>query len=190
MRVRTLDAPRRAAHQHEDTRPRVRSAGTETLDDPGGLPRRVLLVASSGGHLSQLLALEPWWASRQRSWVTFDTEDAVSRLRAERDEDVVWAHHPTTRNIPNLIRNLFLAIRLLVRERPDVIISTGAGVAFPFFILAKIIRIPTVYLEVYDRIDTPTLTGRLCRPLASRFCVQWDEQRALYKDARVVGPIL
>lgn len=190
MRVRVLDAPRRVVHRREDTRLHDRSADAKTFDDAGGLPRSVLMVASSGGHLSQLLALEPWWASRQRSWVTFKTEDAVSRLRAERDENVVWAHHPTTRNIPNLIRNLFLAIRVLVRERPDVIVSTGAGVAFPFFLFARFIRIPTVYLEVYDRIDTPTLTGRLCRPFASRFCVQWDEQRALYKDAHVVGPVL
>lgn len=190
MRVRDVDVPRSSAHRHEDTRLQGGRADASTVGDPGGPPRRVLFVASSGGHLSQLLALEAWWDSRQRSWVTFDTEDAVSRLRTERNESVVWAHHPTTRNIPNLIRNLFLAIRVLVRERPDVIVSTGAGVAFPFFVLAKLTRIPTVYLEVYDRIDAPTLTGRLCRPLASRFCVQWEEQRALYKDAHVVGPIL
>jgi hypothetical protein len=60
-------------------------------------------------------------------------------------------------------------------------------VAFPFFIVARLLRIPTVYLEVYDRIDSPTLTGRLCRPLSSLFLVQWEEQCRFYPGARVIG---
>ena len=155
--------------------------------DAGGPPRRLLLVGSSGGHLAQLLALKPWWESRERTWVTFATEDAKSRLR---DERVVWAHFPTTRNLPNLIRNFFLAIAVLRRHRPDVVVSTGAGVAVPFFLLARVLRIHTVYLEVYDRLDTRTLTGRLCRPLSSLFCVQWEEQARLYKGSHVVGTLL
>jgi UDP-N-acetylglucosamine:LPS N-acetylglucosamine transferase len=154
--------------------------------DAGG-PQRLLLVGSSGGHLAQLLALKPWWESRERTWVTFATEDAKSRLREERVE---WAHFPTTRNLPNLIRNFFLAIVVLRRYRPDVVVSTGAGVAVPFFLLSRVLRIRTVYLEVYDRLDTRTLTGRLCRPLSSLFCVQWEEQARLYKGSRVVGTIL
>lgn len=190
MQLRVTDAPGRAVRRDGAGRPDDADAVTSMGDESDDAPRRVLLVGSSGGHLSQLMALEPWWRNRERTWVTFDTEDAVSRLRIERDETVMWAHHPTTRNLPNLVRNLVLAISVLLRNRPEVIISTGAGVAFPFFLMAKLFRIPTVFLEVFDRIDSPTLTGRLCRPLASRFCVQWDEQRALYKGARVVGPIL
>ena len=117
----------------------------------------------------------------------FDTPDAVSLLR---DERVSWAHHPTTRNLPNLLRNLVLAWRLLSRERPDVVMSTGAGTALPFFVVARLRGIPTVYLEVYDRIDTPTLTGRLCRPFTDRMLVQWDEQARLYRGAEVVGVVL
>ena len=116
-----------------------------------------LLVASSGGHLAQLLALRPWWDERRRTWVTFGTEDARSQLDGE---TAVWAHHPTTRNVGNLIRNFSLAIRVMRRGRPDVVVSTGAAVAFPFFLVAKVMRVPTVYIEVYDRLDSPTLTGR------------------------------
>jgi len=68
-----------------------------------------------------------------------------------------------------------------------VVVSDGAGVAFPFFIVARVMRVPTVYLEVYDRIDSPTLTGKLCRPFTSLFVVQWEEQRRFYPDARVIG---
>jgi UDP-N-acetylglucosamine:LPS N-acetylglucosamine transferase len=133
------------------------------------------------------MPLRPWWGESRRTWVTFETQDAQSLLRAE---DVVWAHHPTTRNLPNLVRNFRLAVTELRRSRPDLVISTGAGVAVPFFLVAKLMHIPTVYIEVYDRIETPTLTARLCRPLTSLFCVQWEEQRALYRDAHVIGTLL
>jgi nitroreductase len=149
--------------------------------------RHAMLVGSSGGHLAQLMALEPWWSSWRRTWVTFDTPDAVSLLRGER---TVWAHHPTTRNVVNALRNARLAIRVLRTERPDIVVSTGAGVAVPFFLVARALGIPTVFIEVYDRIDTATLTGRLCRPFASMVCVQWDEQLRLYPRARVIGGLL
>ena len=173
-----------------------------TLDEapPAGLQQRsvdaaglgptaldLLLVCSSGGHLAQLAALAPWTSRHHRHWVCFDTPDAVSLLRGER---VTWAHHPTTRNLLNLLRNLVLAWRLLSRERPDVVLSTGAGTALPFFVVARLRGIPTVYLEVYDRIDSPTLTGRLCRPFTDRMLVQWDEQARLYRGAEVVGVVL
>jgi UDP-N-acetylglucosamine:LPS N-acetylglucosamine transferase len=146
-----------------------------------------LLVASSGGHLAQLLALRPWWQKRDRTWVTFGTEDARSQLDGER---AVWAYHPTTRNVLNLVRNLSLAIRVMRRDRPDVVVSTGAAVAFPFFLVAKLMRVPTVYIEVYDRLDSPTLTGRLCRPITDLFCVQWEEQIRFYPRAQVIGSLL
>ena len=145
------------------------------------------MVGSSGGHLAQLMALEPWWSTWQRTWVTFDTPDAISVLRGEHR---IWAHHPTTRNVINLLRNALLAIRVLRAERPQVVVSTGAGVAVPFFLVARLMRIPTVFIEVYDRIDTATLTGRLCRPLTTLRCVQWEEQLALYPDAKVIGHLL
>jgi UDP-N-acetylglucosamine:LPS N-acetylglucosamine transferase len=145
---------------------------------------KVMLVCSSGGHLIQLHQLKPWWSKHERKWVTFDLPDSRSLLEGE---DVAWAHFPTTRNLRNTVRNLFLAARLVPRFRPDVVVSDGAGVAFPFFIVARIMRVPTVYLEVYDRIDSPTLTGKLCRPFTSLFVVQWEEQRKFYPGARVIG---
>ena len=148
---------------------------------------RILLVGSSGGHLAQLVALEPWWRDRDRAWVTFRTADAVSLLD---DERVVWAYHPTTRNLPNLLRNLWLSWRVIRNERPDVVVSTGAAVAFPFFLSARLHGIKTVFIEVYDRLDTATLTARLCRRVTSLFCVQWEEQLRLYPAATVIGPLL
>jgi UDP-N-acetylglucosamine:LPS N-acetylglucosamine transferase len=92
--------------------------------------------------------------------------------------------------VANLLRNAALAARLLVRERPSLLVSAGAGVAVPFFVAAWLLRIPTVYIEVYDRVDTPTMTGRLCGPFTTRRIVQWQSQLAFYPDAHVVGPLL
>ncbi len=148
---------------------------------------RLLLVCSNGGHLGQLHALKPWWSKHQRTWVTFDKADAQHLLA---QEQVHWGYYPTTRNLPNLLRNFLLALRLMRRERPDVVVSTGAGVALPFFLLSRLFRSRTVYLEVFDRIDSATLTGRLCRPFTDLFCLQWEQQRAVYPNGVVVGPVL
>jgi UDP-N-acetylglucosamine:LPS N-acetylglucosamine transferase len=148
---------------------------------------RVLLACSTGGHLSQLEALRPWWSEHERHWITFDKPDARSLLAGEA---ISWAHHPTTRNIPNLIRNFGVAWRALHRFRPEVVVSTGAAVAVPVFYLAWLMGIRTVYVEVYDRIDTATLTGRLCRPVSNLFLVQWTEQLKLYPNAVMIGQLL
>jgi hypothetical protein len=161
--------------------------GANMATDRDGGPLKAMLVASSGGHLLQLHRLKPWWERLDRVWVTFDKPDSRSLLAGE---DVRWAYHPTTRNAVNLVRNLGLAWRLLRRYRPDIVVSTGAGVAFPFFLLARLLRIKTVYVEVYDRIDVPTLTGRLCYPLASRFLLQWEAQKRFYPRGEVIGRLL
>jgi UDP-N-acetylglucosamine:LPS N-acetylglucosamine transferase len=96
---------------------------------------RVLLVCSSGGHFKGLLQLRPFWERHERRWVTFDTPTTRAALSGE---TVAWAHSPTNRNLPNLIRNALLAWRLLGRDRPDLVLSTGAGVAVPFLVLARL----------------------------------------------------
>ena len=148
---------------------------------------RILIVCSSGGHLTQALALRPWWEQHERSWVTLPTEDARSRLTGER---VVEAHYPTVRNLPNLIRNFGLAREVLRRERPDLVFSTGAAAALPFFVQARRHGARTAYLEPVDRIAAPSLSGRLVFPFTDSFLVQWDELAAEYPGARNVGVVL
>jgi beta-1,4-N-acetylglucosaminyltransferase len=155
-------------------------------ESPAGAELVSLLVCSSGGHLDQLMRLRSWWGQGERHWVTFALPDAESRLGGE---TTTWAYFPTTRNLKNFVRNLFLARRVLRQVRPDVIISTGAGLAVPFFLLARFYGARTVFLEVFDRVDSTTLTGRLCRPLADLFLVQWPEQQALYRGSVLIGSV-
>jgi hypothetical protein len=148
---------------------------------------KVMLVSSAGGHLLQLHRLKSWWERHDRTWVTFKMPDSLSLLA---DEEVAWAHHPTTRNIPNMLRNLRLAWRLIRQHRPSVVVSSGAGVAFPFFVIARLHGARTIYIEVYDRIDLPTVTGKLCQPLSSLFLLQWESQKRFYKRGVVIGRLL
>jgi UDP-N-acetylglucosamine:LPS N-acetylglucosamine transferase len=147
----------------------------------------VLLACSSGGHLLQLLALRPAWQEADRVWVTFDKSDVRSLLV---DEQVVYAYGPTNRSIKNLIRNLFLAWRVIGRVRPRVILSTGAGVAVPFAWIGRLRGARVVFVESLTRIDGPSLSCRMIAPVAERVYVQWPElaeryPRAIYRGAVV-----
>ena len=147
---------------------------------------KVRLVGSSGGHLTHLYMLKPFWENKERFWVTFDKEDARSILAGEK---MYPCYFPTNRNIKNLLRNTLLAAKVLRKEKPDLLISSGAAVAVPFFYLAKLMGKKLIYIEVYDRIDKPTLTGRLVYPIADCFIVQWEEQNKVYKKAVNLGSI-
>ena len=130
--------------------------------------------------------LEPFWKSKERFWVTFDKQDARSILK---DEKMYPCYFPTNRNVKNLIKNTFVAWKILRSEKPDLIISSGAAVAVPFFYLGKLFGAKLVYIEVFDRIDKPTITGRIVYPVADKFMVQWEEQKKVYKKAINLGSI-
>ncbi|MGM9901424.1 PssD/Cps14F family polysaccharide biosynthesis glycosyltransferase [Latilactobacillus sakei] len=147
---------------------------------------KACMVGSSGGHLTHLVLLKQFWENEDRFWVTFDKEDARSALNREK---VYHCYFPTNRNIKNLIRNTFLAIKILRKERPDVIISSGAAVAVPFFYIGKLMGIKTVYIEVFDRIDKSTMTGKLVYPVTDLFIVQWEEMKKVYPKAINLGGI-
>ena len=145
---------------------------------------KVCFVTSSGGHLTHLMQLNDWWKDKERFWVTFDKPDANSILKNEKK---YWCYYPTNRNIKNLIKNTFLAIKILKKERPNLIVSTGAAPAIPFFYLGKLFGAKVVYIEVYDRIDKPTITGKLVYPISDLFILQWEEQRKFYPKCELLG---
>lgn len=147
---------------------------------------KVALVGSSGGHLTHLYLLKTFWENQDRFWVTFDKDDAKSILKNERRYN---AFFPTNRNLKNLFKNTILAFKILYKERPDIIISSGAAVAVPFFYLGKLFGAKTIYIEVFDRIDHSTMTGRLVYPVSDKFIVQWPEMKKVYPKAIDLGGI-
>jgi beta-1,4-N-acetylglucosaminyltransferase len=125
------------------------------------------------------------WSPRSEVWVTFEKPEVKSLLR---DATVIYAHGPTNRNLPNLLRNLPLAGRVIRAIRPCAVVTTGAGVAVPFAWLAWMHRIPVIYVESLTRIGELSLTARLIAPVVDHLYVQWPElaerePRALFRGA-------
>ena len=147
---------------------------------------KIALVGSSGGHLTHMYLLKKFWENEDRFWVTFDKTDAKSILKEER---FYPCYYPTNRNVKNTIKNTILAFKILRKEKPDLIISSGAAVAVPFFWLGRLFGAKTVYIEIFDRIDKPTLTGKLVYPVTDKFIVQWEELKKVYPKAINLGGI-
>ena len=144
------------------------------------------MVGSSGGHLTHLSMLKPFWQDKERFWVTFDKEDARSLLE---DERMYSCYYPTNRSLKALLINTWIAWRTLRKERPDLIISSGAAVAVPFFYLGKLLGAKLIYIEVFDRIDKPTMSGKMVYPIVDKFIVQWEEMKNVYPKALNLGSI-
>ena len=147
---------------------------------------KVCLVGSSGGHLTHLYMLKPFWENKDRFWATFDKEDARSLLSGEK---MYPLYFPSNRSIKALIINTWRALEILSKEKPDLIISSGAAPAIPFFWIGKLMGAKTIYIEVFDRIDSSTIAGKLCYPVADIFIVQWEEMKKVYKKAINLGSI-
>ena len=120
-------------------------------------------------------------------WVTFNKPDTKDFLKKEK---VYYGYFPENRNLINAFRNLFLAIRILQKEKPDIIFSTGAGIAPPFFLIGKILGIKLVYLETASYIGIPTLTGKMVHALCDVFLVQHESSKRFYPKAEIHGGLV
>ena len=124
-----------------------------------------LLVASAGGHLTQLRML----ATRLQpdlgpsTWVSYDDVQSKSALA---DAHLVYGHGPSTRNLPNAARNWRGANRILAGGHIERVVSTGAGIAVPYLIRATQLGIESHYIESASRVSGPSLTGKLLQSLA------------------------
>lgn len=147
---------------------------------------KIGLITSSGGHLFQLYQLSSCWKNFLHFWVSFDKIDVRGLL----DDDVYFAYYPESRNIINFIRNLWLALKILLRERPQALISLGAGIAVPFFIVGKIMGVKLIFIEPLDFIKKPSLTGRLVYPFADLFLIQNKKQQHFFPKAKYWGSTL
>jgi UDP-N-acetylglucosamine:LPS N-acetylglucosamine transferase len=96
-----------------------------------------------------------------------------------------------TRSTPWLfLRNLVEAFLILRRERPDVIISTGASPAFPFALWGRLLGVPSIYVECSAQVERPSLSGRLMYPIATRFYYQWEPLGRWFPRGVNVGPLM
>lgn len=164
------------------TRGRYRRLGANEHTDDTGIE---VLVASAGGHLTQLLALrEELGVSKRCVWVTYDS--VQGRELAER-EPVIFGHGPSTRNLPAAFRNSALAKQILADYPVSRVVSTGAGIAVPFLVQAARRGVDALYVESATRIDVPSLSGRILERVPGVTCAaQWPWGRRGWQEVRSV----
>jgi len=145
---------------------------------------KICLVCSHGGHLSEMLQLMEAFEGQETFFVTYDS----TRTR-------VLERRYLLRNIgtnPLVMAQAFLSmLRILLKERPKLIVSTGSEIAIPAFYLAKLFRIRTIFIESWTRVEQPTGTGRLVYPFSDVFLVQWERLLSKYgRKAKYEGAIV
>lgn len=118
-----------------------------------------MLVASSGGHFTQLAALWPRIESANRDcvWVTFDSPQTRSMLK---DQQVEFVPYIKPRGFSSVIRNVPQAVRLIKKYQVDSVISTGSAIALAYLPYSAIRGIPTHYIESATRVEGPSVTGK------------------------------
>ena len=148
--------------------------------------RPILLVASSGGHLVQLLTLREAYEGLPTVWVANDKPDARSLLA---DERAHFLAGPFSRHPRSLLRNIVFAWRLVRRERPVAVLTTGADIAVPFAWIGRLHGARVIYVESFTRIQTVSLSCKLIKPVAHEIYVQWPELLDLLPGARFAGAV-
>ncbi len=162
-------------------------------------PKRAFFVCAAGGHLLELLQAEPCAEGLEIHWVVPKKNDAVVLLEGK---TVHWAKDCVARVSSRLgfAKNLarfgavawdFLqAPLLLLKYRPDRIVSTGSSIAVPYFLLAKLMPgTRTCFVETLARVDGPSPTGRVCARFADLFLYQWEELAPFYPKGVYGGSV-
>lgn len=128
-----------------------------------------LLVASTGGHLNELVRLAPRLAPVDHDvvWVTNDTVQSRSLLAGER---TVLVPYTGSHNLPGTAANAVRAVGVLRRHRPDRVVSTGSGIALAFLPAARALGVPAHYVESATRVLGPSVTGRALQAVPGVHC--------------------
>ena len=146
---------------------------------------KICIVSSCGGHLTEVRCLLPAYFRFEHFYVLNDKvllpPDMKGRTyfiaHSERD----W----------KFFLNLWEAFLILRKERPQVILSTGAGPAVPFCIVGRLLfRVRVVFVETITRIRAPSLTGRLMYFFSHDFFYQWEPLRSFFPKGIFGGPLL
>lgn len=156
---------------------------------------KICLAASGGGHLRQLVDLENVWSRHEYFFVT--EESALGLSLAERHPvkfvpHFGWGQAKLGKPLLMLRRalsNLIASVKIVLKERPDLLITTGAGAVFFTMILARLVGARVVAIESFARFSQPSLFGRMATPFAHEQVVQSERLRQFYPKAHVFDPL-
>ena len=160
------------------------------------------LVASGGGHLRQILDLEPFW--REHSYVLVTEDTALGRTLRE-SHPCHFVDHVALgqarlgapiRMAVAAVRSLFQSLRIIMRERPDIVITTGAGSCFFTVLWARLFGARIILIDSFARFDGPSAFARIAGPLAHVRIAQspgsaekWPGSLCFDPFERIDGPV-
>ena len=149
--------------------------------------KKICLAASAGGHLSQLLKLSESWDGHETFFIS-TTEVMKEKLR---DYGNVYIAGECNREHPfRVIAVFFRCLNAVLKEKPSIIISTGAAAGCMCCFIGKLLGAKIIWIDSITNVDKPSLSGRMVRFIADLFIVQWPELTERYKKAEYVGQII
>ena len=150
--------------------------------------KKILMAASSGGHLEEILALRPLKDKYDTVLITEKTEYKVNHW-----QDTLYlmpqVNRKELKSMPQYFLCFFKTFGILLKEKPDAVLSTGAMIAFPALLLGKMMGKKIIFIECMFNVDSPTLTGKLAYKFADLFIVQWEEMLQVYPEAVLGGRV-
>lgn len=148
---------------------------------------KICFAASSGGHFEQLMMLRPLMEKYESFIVTENTGYEVKT-----PVTCYYLHQVNRRQwiCPlYLMGNAFRSLKILHREKPDVVVCTGVLAMIPLCMEARLSGRKLVYIESFAKVTSATLTGKLLYRWADRFYVQWAQMKEIYPEAVCLGGI-
>ena len=149
-------------------------------------PTKVCFAASSGGHLAQLMELKPVM-DKYDSFIVTEKTDYEMNFKEIKHYFVHQVNRKEKLFPVYILMCSFKSLWILLKERPDVIVSTGVLAMAPICLLAKIFRKKLIFIESFAKIDSPTVTGKILYKYADTFFVQWESMLKEYPDAKYEG---
>lgn len=150
--------------------------------------KKVCFAASSGGHYEQIIMLKPLMEKYDCFLMTEKT-----LYHSEIDGVKMYYLHQANRKeivFPlMMIGNMFRSLCIFIKERPDVMITTGVLSVVPMCLLVKLFRKKLVFIESFAKVTSPTETGKLMYKIADQFYVQWPQMKKIYPKAIYLGGI-
>lgn len=129
--------------------------------------------------------LAPFYQKQNHFFVTFKRPDTEALAQKKK---VFFIERPA-RNPIQTIRAFFQAWKIVSREKPALVVSTGADVTVPVCMAAKLQGVPIVFIESFCRVTQPGITGRIVSLFADHTFYQWRELKKFYPAGTYVGSI-
>ena len=153
------------------------------------MEKRICLVASGGGHLMELMKLVPAVEGHDFYIVTEKNVASENTIKKYRHYYVLQQERRTWDFVFRFAFNIMASLFYLIKEKPDCIISTGAGAAYPTCRIGKMLGKKVIFVESFCRIKTPTKTAEMVYPFADYFLIQWEELKKFFPKAEYHGKV-